>query len=378
MNCIFLVDPQARNKGSLAIYDCSLFHNYNDNIHYVFYGNSDFGLEDRLNNLRFIPFFNYHKFNGVKRGLSYVFSMFRFIEEVIKFRPMAIHVEWIRFWPIDYIVYFICKKILNVRIIYTVHNILPHNSRGHSDRRKYGKLYALMDGLIVHTSASKSELIEFFPYIRDDKIFVIPHGILQLDVEEDDVKKAMEAMLIRHELSGKTVFAIVGTQSRYKGTDLLLEAWKESPTLSNDNSLCLLVMGKFSKEINASGLPGNVILDNRLVSDEEFIAAIRIASVVVLPYRRIDQSGVLLTLINEHTPYCATNVGELCKPFEIADIGWTIPSSSVQDIQKKLEYLSMHRQEMKEKRDNADAWKKVSDFYSWTDISKKTEALYCI
>lgn len=295
--------------------------------------------------------------------------------DVIAKKPSTIHVEWIRLWPIDYLFYWICNNILKVKLVYTVHNVLPHNHKS-SDVPHYRKLYSLMDKLIVHTESSKRDLIEIFPEIKESRIEVIPHGILQLRVDNDGVEIAKQKLLKTHGMNNKTVIAIIGTQSKYKGTDLLLEAWKTSRELSKDDSICLFAMGKFANDIKLDDLPENIIIDNRLVSDEEFIAAMKIASVIMLPYRKIDQSGVLLTVFNEHVPYCATNVGELCKPFEIANIGWPIPSATEDDIKEVLLYLSAHREEMLAKRADIESWNKISGLYSWPKISEKTEKLY--
>lgn len=374
MKKVFLIDPQARNKGSLAVYDYSLFSQMRNAV-YTFYGNSDFGLEKKFGNLKFVGLFHYQKYNGIVRGLSYTWSMIMLLLKTIIKRPDTIHVEWIRLWSVDYIIYSLIKILARPKMVYTVHNVLPHEAQS-VDRNRYRKLYGLMDILIVHTDASKNDLMALSPEIRPEVIKVIPHGILQLSINEDKVKEEMKRIESKYDLHDKIVFAIVGTQSKYKGTDLLLSAWNNCPQLSDNNKIVLLSIGRFEDDVVPFNPADNVIVINRIVSDEEFVASIRLASVIVLPYRSIDQSGVLMTCINEGTPYCSTDVGELCQPIDFAGVGWKISSPTIEEIKNTLLYLINNKDVINEKKNNIKAWNKARSLYDWGEISKTTEQLY--
>lgn len=374
MDKVFVVDPQARGKGSLAVYDYNLFSRMN-NYDLTLFGNRDCEFKHSYENLNYRGIFYYHRYKGVIKGLSYLWSMIVLLFHIIKKKPVAIHIEWIRLWPVDFSIYWLISKFSRVRLVYTVHNILPHNHKNR-DVNHYRRLYSLMDKLVVHTETSKNDLLIRFCNISSDDVYVIPHGILQLDVDKKDVKYAQDYLSKKHHIEGKFIISIIGTQSRYKGTDLLLEAWKRCPELYNNEQICLILAGKFSSEVLPQDVPNNVIVDNRIIPEEEFVAYIRMSDVIVLPYREIDQSGVLLTIFNEHIPYCATNVGELCKPLEISSVGWTIPSISSEAICERLLYIVNHMDEVREKKHDKESWDKIHSLYDWDTISTNTEALY--
>jgi len=374
INRIFLLDPQARNGGSLSVYDSSLFCNFRS-AEYTFFGNIDFGLNIHSDNVHFVPLFSYHKFKGSLRGFSYLNSMIRFLFAVLIHRPVCIHIFWIRLWIVDYIILWICKRVLNVFLVYTVHNVLPHSPHKY-DVRHYRRLYSLMDSLIVHTEDSKRKLLGLSPTLICKEITVIPHGILKLKIDERMEEQVREQYRSRYDINDKIVFVMVGVQSRYKGTDLLLDAWCGSNFLSQDDNLLLMVMGQFSELTYPQEIPKNVIVEDRLLSEEEIVALMRLASVILLPYRDVEQSGVLMTVLREGTPYCATNVGELCKILETVDVGWCIGDPTIDNIRTKIEYIAAHRCEIAMKKQDIKAWKLIQETFNWEAISYKTESLY--
>src|SRR6187402_190296 len=71
-------------------------------------------------------------------------------------RPDVVHIQW-SFEPrLDRLIWQRVKR-LGVPLVYTVHNLLPHNSRA-GDAAYYGELYRLSDGLVVHSERSATIL----------------------------------------------------------------------------------------------------------------------------------------------------------------------------------------------------------------------------
>ncbi len=89
----------------------------------------------------------------------------------------------------------------------------------------------------------------------------------------------------------------------YKGVDVLLEAWEQADV---DAELWIVGMPR----MDVSAVHGrNVRTALRFVSAGELAGAFRAASLVVLPYREIDQSGVLFTALAFGKPMLLTRVG---------------------------------------------------------------------
>src|SRR5207244_11159974 len=90
-----------------------------------------------------------------------------------------------------------------------------------------------------------------------------------------------------------------------KGIDLLLEAWRGIEGAE------LWVAGAPRMDIAAlmAAAPPGVRFVPRFIGDDELPAFFRRADLVVLPYREIDQSGVLFTALGFAKPLLLSEVG---------------------------------------------------------------------
>jgi len=175
--------------------------------------------------------------------------------------------------------------------VLTVHNTLR---RGEGKARELATRLLLrrMDALVVHARAGERELTERFG-ADPARVHVIPHGAFDyltrlpreapLDPELRDVEGP--------------VILLFGLVRPYKGADVLLEAFA-----GLDAGAELWVVGLPHVDMAplhaaAARAKGTVRFVERFVSDQEIPAFFRRADVVVLPYRRIDQSGVLYTAL---------------------------------------------------------------------------------
>lgn len=90
------------------------------------------------------------------------------------------------------------------------------------------------------------------------------------------------------------------------------------------------------------------------------------------------KSGALLTAMSIHTPIAATNIGGLCDPLKIANVGWMIPTATFKDIQKVLKLISQSKECIEEIKNDKQVWKLVNTHFDWSTISKTTMATYQI
>jgi glycosyltransferase involved in cell wall biosynthesis len=107
-----------------------------------------------------------------------------------------------------------------------------------------------------------------------------------------------------------------GRLRRYKGLDLLRDAW---PAVRQAHPAATLrVVGEGDAEGCAPGLsrlPG-VTVEPRWVPDAEMAALVSSARLLVLPYREASQSGVLPIALALGVPVVATEVGGLAEQVE--------------------------------------------------------------
>lgn len=371
MRKLIYVDPQSYKN--LSLYDYSLLKGMKN--HTIIYCCNTQYDGPELENVEFLPIFNYRQeMNPIEKFASYFLSLLKLVSVLKKERPDILHIQWWKQWDLDYFCLSIYKRYVK-QIVFTAHNLVPHNS-GESMKCKCIKYYNKVDKIIVHDNKSKNELIRDFG-VNEKKISVIAHGILEFKVNEKEVETIMNEISSKYQLKDKLVFSTMGGQSCYKGTDLIRDAFLNSEFLMNSKDVFLVVAGKgnivtqeFANQCN------NVWVADYALSDSEFQAVMRLTDVMLLPYRKISQSGVLLTTIQNKIPFAVTPMGGLAEPLDIATVGWIIPCPTVECVRDCMETLALDIYGTKAVKHNQQNWDLVKAKYDWNRISHQTEEFY--
>lgn len=368
---ILYIDPQS--SANLAQYDYHLLQEIRQQIIYCCNINYD---ANQLNNVdyRFVFKYNIYK-NNIWRGISYIISLIKIFSVIRKERPNVIHIQWIKLWQFDFLLLTIIKLLYNAKVVYTAHNVLPHDS-GNSYKSRMKRYYQKVDVIITHTLVSKKELIELFS-LNESKIQVIPHGLFLFDGNREELNLAKQRISAKLNLENKLVFSVLGIQNKYKGISLVMDLWKDLSKYNFFSRIELLIIGK-KGNIDLSEMLGydNVFVCDNYISNIDFQAYLEITDVLLLPYIKISQSGVLLSAIGSKIPFLVTNVGGLSEPLSVADVGWCIGEATIDNLKKKVMEIITNPSEVEIKKNNTLGWKLVQDYYNWATISSKTEKLY--
>jgi len=372
---LFFVDPMSYNN--LEIYDLSLLSYCSKNIETYFFCNALLSKEI-VKGLHVKKIFNYSKKRGLAKVYSYLYSLYKLSKYINKIRPNIVHIQWVRIPLIDLFFYKAIRYFYNdIKLIYTAHNILPHK-RGFFDTIFFKSLYNFFDYVIIHTSNSTDEIRELSNRIDISKFRVIPHGVLNYQYSKDAIAKNIANINISNLGKNKIVFSSLGAQNYYKGIDILVDVWLNTPELRNNNSIQLIIAGKGQiPQYEALLKLNNVHISNNFLSDIDFLSYLEISDVVLFPYRKISQSGLLLTVLPFNKPIIATQLGGLIDPFKIGNIGWIIKPNSTNELQKCLLNIIKNPDTIKKISTNDKLWEKVNKHFSWKDIGDKTYELYC-
>lgn len=358
---IFYIDSQSYNNP--ARYDKCLLENIPCEKFFYCSVNLQY---DNIDNTVINRLYDYSNYGGIKKFVHYIFSQKEMYNTVLQEKPDIIHIQWFKIPIVDI---FFLKKIKRlfpkIKIIYTAHNVLPHNT-GSKFYLDYKKIYNIVDHIIVHTNVSKNEIIENFS-ISKDKITVIPHGFIPLWMPIQDKKKRNNIF----------TFSLIGELSEYKGVDLVIDAWLNNPKLLDNKAIKLVLAGKGEMDCFCK-IPcnKNIVLENFFHSDEELGSIISNTDVAILPYRNISQSGVLLTMLAEHIPVVVSNVGGLTQPFEIGKCGWILDEINAESLSKTILSIIQNQEEFLSIKNNQNMWNDLADFYDWKNIGNMTFQLY--
>ncbi|MDQ4048880.1 MAG: glycosyltransferase family 4 protein, partial [Actinomycetota bacterium] len=174
--------------------------------------------------------------------------------------------------------------------VFTSHNVL-RRGEGRLRERAARLVAERADALVTHTGDGARQLSERFG-ADPARVHVIPHGAFDYLTRlrhEEPLPAELAAV------EGPVIMSF-GVLRPYKGVDVLLEAFRELEGAE------LWIVGRPWMAVEplrraAAASRGTVRFVDRFVSDPEVPAYFRRADVVVLPYRRIDQSGVLYTAL---------------------------------------------------------------------------------
>lgn len=210
--------------------------------------------------------------------------------------PDVIHVQYLAMmrsrFPVDLWFVEFCQR-RGAKIVLTVHDLLPHDT-GERYRQRCDAIYRMVDGMICHSDHIRARLMEEFS-VPADKISVIPHGPFFYDLPATG--SGLEGFGVE---PGAALALWQGIIFRYKGVDLLLEAWKEVEARGCAAWLVIAGTGapelleQITGQVKELGLK-RVKLHFRFISTEELVELYRAADVVVYPYRAITTSGALAT-----------------------------------------------------------------------------------
>jgi glycosyltransferase involved in cell wall biosynthesis len=275
-------------------------------------------------------------------------------------RADVVHYQWLPIPALD-------RRLLVRRRprVFTMHWRLPEG--GTRIARTLTGLLAEMDAVVVHTEHGAGRLERDFG-VPADRLRVIPHGAFDYLTRQQNEVPLPEEL---REVEGPVILAF-GLVRPYKGTDVLLEAFRQIEGAE------LWVVGAPRMPMEplhalAAGVSGRVRFVERFITDPEIPAFMRRADLVVLPYRNIEQSGVLYTALAFGRPLVLSAVGGFPEIAEHSAARLFPPehAGALRDVLAELLADREAREAL-----GAAAAEAAGTRYSWDGIAKSTIDLY--
>ena len=210
----------------------------------------------------------------------------------------------------------------------TVHNVLPHEAHTSFNRRLFSAIYRAPTALMVHTQRVADTLHQQFG-IEHRSIQVVDHGFDRVFAPDPNARTAERTRL--GVAPDAPLLLFFGQVLRYKGVDQLLEAF--GLMHASNAPARLLVAGRcgdaalrreLQLAIASHPCRARITWLDGYVPDDHVGALMQAADCLVMPYRYIDQSGVLFMAMSAGLPVVATRVGAL-PDFIRPGAGETVP-----------------------------------------------------
>jgi glycosyltransferase involved in cell wall biosynthesis len=237
--------------------------------------------------------------SAIAKGLQHAPDMLRLARRVRADDVM--HFQWL---PIPALDRLLVRRFPHP-VVLTAHDITPREVRA-GTRGGAAALLRAVDAVVVHSEAGRRRLVEELS-VPGERVHVIPHGafVHLAQVPEGPPPDALA------DLDGRRVVLFFGLVRPYKGVDLLVEAFAATPA---DAVLLVVGMPRMATEplerrARELGIADRVRLVPRFVPDSEVAAYFRRADLVALPYREIEQSGVVYTALAFGAPLVLSAAG---------------------------------------------------------------------
>lgn len=276
----------------------------------------------------------------------------------------VVHWQWVTFPPLDR--FLIGPPREGQPRVITLHYPLPApgDAKGLASQRKF---LSRFDAVIAHTEGG-AERLRADVGLDPAAIHVIPHGPF------DYLTQLPEETPLPDELAAVEgpVILFFGLLRPYKGIDVLLEAFAKLG--ETDAELWIAGMPRMPVEpleALAAEAPGKVRFIPRFISDPEIPALVRRADVLTLPYREIEQSGVLYTGLAFRKPMVLSDVGGFS---EVGEAARLVPRGDVDALSTALGDLIADPGERERLSAAADA--SVQGELGWDAIGARTLELY--
>ncbi len=305
------------------------------------------------------------------KAAEHLLDMKTLLRRVRQIKPDVIHFQWLPAPVLDNL--YLQKLSAIAPLVLTVHNTDPHGTWLQRFHQKLGweAVFRHFRAIIVHSAFSQRQIIQN-RWASAASIHIVPHGVLDYYHEQpaghSPVASPAQSVLF------------FGNIEAYKGLDVLLPAFARLPAALQSETRVLVVgtpnieIAPLQKLARDLGIDSRIVWRLGFVPEEELPQLFREASVVVLPYRRIDQSGVLMTAIAFGKAIVASRVGGIPETIKDGVHGALVDPGDVEGLSAALRHL-LADPARRRAMEQATAHLAKAEL-SWTNSARKTLDVY--
>jgi len=310
-----------------------------------------------------------------KRGLRFVFGLFRSMKDARSRKANIAHFHFFHVALLEF-AGVLMARLFGLRVVVTVHDVEAFNP-GSKSLLMQKIVYDLCSVVIVHNIVSRDELINQCG-VKQALVRVVPHGsYLGL------IPAAMEKYRARESLGlpqDEYIILFFGQIKAVKGLDLLIEAFARAR--AQTKPMRLVIAGKVWKDnfahyqdlIEHYSIGDAISLHIRYIPDDEIAAYYGAADIVVLPYRKIYQSGVLLMAMSYGIPILASDLQGMSEVVSDGENGFLFRSGDVAHLAERL--IAVLEDEESRIRVVLQAHADMESQFSWDTIGGQLASIY--
>ena len=372
---IAIIEPVG-GHGGMNYYDYSLATGLSNKDVNVFWYTCDKTSELGSSNICIKKYFKniYGLQNKAIRFFRFVIGLIRSLIDAKSHDCELIHFHFFHYTILEFLMVLLAN-LFSYKIIITVHDVESFTSGSSSFFERF--ILNKTNQIIVHNMSSFSEMVDNNVNLKS-KITIVPHGNYMLYV------KKLNSLTCKNTLNiniDKFHILFFGQIKKVKGLDVLLKAI--SMLVNNGiTDLQLTIAGKVWKDdfteydalIRENNLEEFVTADIRYIPDDEVDMYYNSADLVVLPYKKIYQSGVLLMAMSYSKPVLVSDITGMTEVICDNENGFVFESENVQSLKNKILFIKNNfniRNSVVQKSDID-----ITTKFSWDEIADQTIKVY--
>lgn len=278
-------------------------------------------------------------------------------------------VQAIYFFYFIFCLFFIKK--LGYKLIWTIHEILPHEKQFVNDLAVRRILSKFCDAKIIHSKNTIEELEKSDLNIRN--IYIIPHGNY-IGVYKDNITKNDARRHLKFNQKD-FVFLFFGRIEPYKGIEELLKIFKK--LAKKEKNIKLLIAGKCDNK-NLKEILNNYKKEHKedvgiytdFIENDKVQYYFNCADIAVYPFKKITTSSSVILALSFGKPVICPRIGDLK---ELRDLGFFYKPKDKDGLFKCMEKAIVNKEMLEKMSKKASKYAKS---LSWDEVANKTYGVY--
>jgi len=323
----------------------------------------------------------YRVFKGVFDGRNKVLALLRYmvggLQALISARMQGIKVVHYHFFEyrVQELYLVILARLMGMAPVITAHDIESFDTKKNDQVRT--QCMALASRIIVNNAFSGRIMAEHEPKARA-KCDLVPHGdYLNMAEIAPDRKTARTQLLLNED---SPVFLFIGQIKKSKGLDVFIEAAKL--IIQQHPKARFIIAGKvwrttfddYQAQIDKLGLGANVFTDIRFIPQHELLNYLAACDFLVLPYRRIYQSGILLMALGMRKVVISSDLPAMLETITHGQNGFVFKSEDAVDMGRVCNELLGGDHDLYTVAEQAHGY--IIDHHLWDGVAKALEQVY--
>ncbi len=267
-------------------------------------------------------------------------------------------------------------RLLAGKVVLTIHDVASFAKK---DKSKFisNLVYRSASLLLTHNEFSKSEIQISKPRLSS-RIFIVPHGnyIPFISIENDKENSRSHLNLPKD----KKILLFFGMIKEVKGLEVLLKSLKK--VIKNNPNIVLLIAGKpwendfanYQKIIDENNLEDYCILHTRFIEHDDVAHYYCAADLVVLPYKKIYQSGVLMMALSYERAALTSDLPPLKEVISDNQNGFLFRTQDSDSLADRLTEILSDETLLESVR--VEGAKLINTKYGWNKIGLLTREAY--